>query len=367
MQLDLFGIFGAGLLTYLTPCVLPVIPIYLSALLGGDLRNASALGRGQLVGRALLFALGFLLVFTALGLGASSLGAALVEHKAAVQAFGAALILVFALKFLGLVRIPLLDRVVRGDDRRMSTRFTGVNAVLMGVVFAAGWSPCVGPVLGTVLTYTASNTSDPLTGAGWLFTYGLGFALPLVVTAAFAEAGVRALRRVQPWLPRIERGIGVALLVVAGSMVWDLAPALRADEPVMLASARPAVLELHSSNCPICKRMQPLVDRIEERCDGGIDFVKKDVSLAENRALVSQHRVVGVPTYVFLDARGDEVARLVGQQTESALLQAVSVARGEQCPGVGPVPEGPLALPEAPVACGLGPGVVEEGGACGDP
>lgn len=375
MQLDLFGIFGAGVLTYLTPCVLPVIPIYLSALLGGDLRNASSTGRGQLIGRALLFAVGFLSVFTLLGLGASGLGAVLVEHKVAMQAFGAGLILVFAAKFLGLVRIPLLDRVVKGDDRRLSTRFGGVNAVLMGVVFAAGWSPCVGPVLGSILTYTASNASDPLTGAGWLFTYGLGFALPLVVTAAFAEAGVRALRRIQPHLPRIEKAIGVALVVVAGSMVWDVAPLIGAGTTEALvpsASARPVMLELHSSDCTICKRMQPLVERIEERCDGGVDFVKKDVSQAENRGLVERHRVLGVPTFVFLNAEGQEVARLVGQQTEEALLQALSVARGQQCPGVGPVPDGSEQAPEvpaAPVTCGVGPEVATDaGGECtGEP
>lgn len=373
MQLDLFGIFGAGVLTYLTPCVLPVIPIYLSALLGGDIRNASTTGRGQLVGRALLFALGFLLVFTVLGLGASGIGAALIEHKVAVQAFGAALILVFALKFLGLVRIPMLDRVVKGDDRRLSTRFGGVNAVLMGIVFAAGWSPCVGPVLGTILTYTASNTSDPLVGAGWLFTYGLGFAVPLVITAAFAEAGVRALRRVQPYLPRIEKAIGVALLVVAGSMMWDVAPLIggqSSEAPVTEVHARPVMLELHSSNCTICKRMAPVVQRIEERCDGGVDFVKKDVSLDENRGLVERHRVLGVPTFVFLDDKGEEVARLVGQQTEQALLQALSVARGQQCPGVGPVPGAgesrPDGVPSVPaVTCGVGPeDGADSGGEC---
>lgn len=338
MQFDLLGIFGAGMLTYVTPCVLPVIPIYLAALLGGDLRSVSTTGRGQLMGRALLFAVGFLSVFTLMGLGASGIGAVLVEYKAATQAAGAVLILVFALKFLGVIKIPLLDRVVRGDDRKLTTRFTGVNAVLMGVVFAAGWSPCIGPVLGSILTYTATNTSDPLVGAGWLFTYGLGFAVPLLITAAFAEAGVRMLRKVQPYLPRIEKAIGVALLVVAGSMLWDAAPMLGAQRALVLADARPVMLELYAKDCPICKEMSPVVDHLTEQCDGGVAVIKKDISQAENRGLVGQHRVLGVPTFVFLDAEGTEVARLVGRQSEDALRQALSVLRGEECAGVGPIP-----------------------------
>lgn len=351
MVLSLAGIFAAGLLTFVTPCVLPLIPIYLSAMVGGDVRQLDVSGRGQLLARASLFALGFIAVFTLLGLTASSVSAALGEHRALVEGAGALLILLFGLKFLGVVRLPWLDRIARSDESRLKTRFAWVNAVLMGVVFAAGWSPCVGPVLGSVLSYTASKTSDPLLGAGYLATYGLGFALPLVVTAAFAELGIRLLRRIHPHLARIERAIGVLLVIVSGSLLWDLgrsaeptsgaaslASEARAAAPDGPAST-PLMMEFYSADCPICRAMKPVVDEITEECHGkGVNIVAYDLSKPELRHVATEYRLVGVPTFVFVDTTGAEVARLVGHQTKQALKQAIAAVRGEACPGVGPLP-----------------------------
>ncbi len=361
MDLSLLGIFGAGIATFVTPCVLPLIPIYLSALVGGDLKDASIRGRGQLVLRAFLFSVGFVTVFTILGLGASFLGAALVRYKVLLQGAGALLILVFGLKFLGLVKIPFLDRVVKADDTRMQTRFGALNALVMGVVFAAGWTPCVGPVLGSVLTYTASATSSPWTGAGYLAIYGLGFALPLLVTALFAEAGMRLMDRIKPHLSTIERVIGALLVVVALGMVWDMAKDAAVDESQALTAREfttskagkrlPAMVELYAKNCPICKGMKPIVEEIVSECHGNKVLVRAvDVSHGRNRALAKRYRLVGVPTFLFLDRDGNEVARLVGKQSRQSLRQALSALRGETCPGVGPLPQDerdrPLAFPK---------------------
>jgi cytochrome c-type biogenesis protein len=355
---DLLAVFGAGLLSFATPCVLPVIPIYLAALVGGDLRSLDG-GRFRLLRRALLFSLGFIGVFTVMGLGASSFGAFLSEHRVAVQLVGALLVLVFALKFLGVVRIPALDRVVKADDRKVLTRFTGVNALLMGVVFAAGWSPCVGPVLGSVLTFTASTATHPVAGAGYLAAYGFGFALPLLVTAAFAEAGTRMLRRLGPQLPRIERGIGVLMLAVAAFLAHGAVremggpaadPAGRgiedpADSAEAEGEALPRMVELYTADCPICRRMKPLMADLVEQCDRrGVRVEAIDVSSPGNRHLAARHRVVGVPTFLFIDEFGQEAARLVGEQTESTLKQGLAALRGEECPGLGRLPEGPATL-----------------------
>jgi cytochrome c-type biogenesis protein len=274
----------------------------------------------------------------------------------------------------------------------------------MGVVFAAGWSPCVGPVLGSVLTYTASTTASPALGGLYLGVYGLGFALPLMLIAAFAEAGLRALGRIKPHLPRIEKATGVLLLLVAGLLVHDAAtgwddatrpaaveaepaqtlPAntspeqaalLTAADPVPGAAgaseqatrAMPLMVELYAEDCPICQRMKPLVEGLIRQCDQKKVRVRTvDVSKAENRHFVREYRVVGVPTFLFLDEHGEEVARLVGAQTEETLTQALAALRGEECPGLGRLPAGPgdhtatdeIAMPqqgdEAPAACGAG-------------
>jgi cytochrome c-type biogenesis protein len=360
MPLDLLGIFGAGLATFLTPCVLPLVPIYLSALVGGNLEDARAGRRGTLVARAALFALGFIAVFTLLGLTASSLGAALTRHKHLVSGVGAAIILVFGLKFLGVIRIPWLDRTLKADDTRVQSRFGSLNAVVMGVVFAAGWTPCVGPVLGSVLTYAATATSNPWTGAGYLAIYGLGFAVPLLLTATFAEAGLRVLHRIKPYLGRIERVVGVLLVVVAVSMAADAyrgatTPGVAVDWATKTTTARsgkrlPAMVEVYADNCKICRNMKPIIDRIAHQCHEKKVLVRTvNLSQIRNQGLARKYRLVGVPTFLFLDRDGHEVARLVGRQSEQGLKQALSALRGESCPGIGPLPDArrdaPLGLP----------------------
>lgn len=347
MDLGLFGIFTAGVLTFVTPCVLPLIPIYLSALIGGDIRQVGSAARGQLVARALLFSLGFVGVFTLLGLTASSIGGLLFQYKGLLSGAGALLVLVFGLKFLGLIRIPFFERIVRVDDSKIQTRFGGLNALIMGVVFAAGWSPCVGPVLGSVLTYTAAKTTEALVGGMYLAVYGLGFALPLLLTALFAEAGVRMLKRINPYLPKIERAIGILLVMVAVSMLADLAYTARepadgvsqAEKADLLLDEDPVMVEFYSANCSICERMAPVVDAIVKQCDGRQVRVRKiDVSMAGNRRYVETYRLVGVPTFLFLNTKGEEIARLVGEQTEKTLKQALSALRGKPCPGLASLP-----------------------------
>lgn len=364
MNLDLFGVFGAGVLTFATPCVLPLVPIYLAALAGGGLGPGGAIGagRGRVLWRAALFSLGFLAVFTLLGLTATSAGAFLAGHRAALQLVGAILILVFGLKLLGVISLPFLDRMLRLDEGRWRTRFGALNAVLMGVVFAVGWSPCVGPVLGSVLTYTASQTADPWVGAGYLATYGLGFAVPLLAVAALAEAGTRLLRRLGPHLGRIEKALGALMAAFAVALFVDLAPQLGSagDPPASAPLARdadgrplPTMLALVSSHCPVCEEMRPMLQRIADLCDGRRVGIRVfDVAAEEHRDLAHDFRLVGVPTFVFLDRQGEEVARLVGRQSEQALKQELSLLRGERCPGIGALPDRTAPAGEGPPAAG---------------
>lgn len=347
MAFSVLTVFGAGILTFFTPCVLPLIPVYLAALTGGNITAMNEQSRGQLIFRAVIFSLGFILVFTLMGFGASSIGAFLSDQKTLMQGIGALLILVFALKFLGLLNIPFMDRIIKADDRRVQTRFGSVNAFIMGIVFAAGWSPCVGPVLGSVLTYTASTTSDPATGGLYLSLYGVGFALPLLVTAAFAEMGMTLIRKISTYLPTIEKSIGVVLIFIAGMLVVDIAKAHvpqtnsgqdsseSKENEEFHQTDLPTMVELYKEDCPICQKMKPVVKRIKNQCDKkGVQIRTIDISTPENRHFVKQYRLIGVPTFVFLDEFEMEVARLVGEQTEMSLKQTISVLRGEPCPGV---------------------------------
>lgn len=221
MDLAVTTIFVSGLLTFASPCVLPLIPIYLSVLIGGSIDEVEGGGsRFKLLLNGAFFVLGFLIVFTLAGLTASAMGRFLVTNRLLFQQLGGLAVFFFGLKFLGLVKMELLDREKRfhlGPKGRMGP----LSAMLIGLTFAFGWTPCIGPILGSILTFTAVSTDNMATGALYLLVYGLGIGLPLLLVALFAQQGVSILRRVQRFIPKLEKATGAVLVAIAVLMVTD--------------------------------------------------------------------------------------------------------------------------------------------------
>lgn len=201
---------AAGVLSFLSPCVLPLVPSYL-AYLGGDTGR-----QGPVIRNSLLFVLGFSLVFISLGASASLLGALVLENRSWLMRLGGLLVIAFGLMLFGLVRIPFLYRTARPGYPRNGS--TPVGALLMGMSFAIGWTPCIGPVLGAILTL-AGASGTLATGAGLLAVYAAGLAIPFLLASlglgAFSKFAAR-FRRFIPWVERVSGGI----LVVAGLLMF---------------------------------------------------------------------------------------------------------------------------------------------------
>ncbi|MEO7092395.1 MAG: cytochrome c biogenesis protein CcdA, partial [Polyangiales bacterium] len=207
------GLFAAGVLTFASPCILPIVPVYLSLLAGASvdaLKDGER--RGKLVASAVAFCAGLSVVFIALGLGATAAGRLLVEHRTLMLRVGGIAVVLFGLRAVGLLRIGFLDRDARPALARVRTGGV-LRAFVFGAAFAFGWSPCIGPVLATVLTYTASATSRPWVGGVYLGVYAAGLSLPLVVVAALAPLALRWLGRVRAAIPRLEKLTGVAMIL----------------------------------------------------------------------------------------------------------------------------------------------------------
>lgn len=192
--------FAAGLLSFLSPCVLPLVPSYLGVLGGG---------RSPL-GRAVLFVLGFGLVFIALGATASYLGSLLAPHKIVLGRAGAVLIILFGVFMLG-----LRPRFLMLDSRRLQSA-EQYGALALGAAFAFGWSPCLGPILGSILSLAATNASLPQ-GVGLLSAYTLGLALPFLAAAlAWRRLNLKAVTRLSP----IFEKVGGVILIVVGVLIF---------------------------------------------------------------------------------------------------------------------------------------------------
>lgn len=211
-----FGLaFLAGLISFLSPCVLPVVPGYLTFVSGmtlDELRDGDVgRARSRAVLHALLFGAGFGLVFMSLGAAATAAGQLLTRWLPLLTRLGGALIVLFGLYMAGVVRLPGLAR-----ERRvhLASRPGGwLGSVAVGIAFGAGWTPCIGPVLASILLY-AGLEQTVLEGTLLLGTYGLGLAVPFVGSAVALNwflAGSTHLRR---WLPWVERGAGIVLIVL---------------------------------------------------------------------------------------------------------------------------------------------------------
>lgn len=389
MEFSFLGVFAAGLLTFLSPCVLPLIPVYLGILAGSAERGTEPRRFRALLATA-VFVLGFTLVFALMGLSATVIGRVLVHHKLLFQQLGGILVMLLGLRFMGYLNLPFLEGASAGGMARIKTRFHYVNVFLLGLFFAFAWTPCIGSVLGAVLTFTSLKSTDPLVGMGYLSAYSMGFAVPLLIIAAVAGPALTALKKARRFIPVFEKTTGILMVVVGLLLTTDqfglidrmltgqpspaaldaIAPRLdesskaaatagadtahdtpAADPFAPAASSdscgaagatqcdtaqepgRPAMLKFFSPNCPVCRQMIPTVNLLRHECSShNVEFRELDVSTPEGRILARTYGIRGIPVFVFVDATGEEVSRLVGYQPLSALEQAMSVLTGEACP-----------------------------------
>lgn len=206
--------FTAGILSFLSPCVLPLVPSYVTFVTGLSLEDVSRARRVALV-HSLLFVCGFTAIFVALGAGATALGVVLAAYRDWISRIGGVLLVIFGLILLDVVRIPALSR-----DRRiyLADKPVGyLGSVLVGLAFGAGWTPCIGPVLGGILSL-ASATGSVWRGVALLLAYSAGLAVPFLLAALAIDKFLALFARIRRGLLWVSR-ISGALLIVVGVLL----------------------------------------------------------------------------------------------------------------------------------------------------
>ncbi|EAP75540.1 MULTISPECIES: cytochrome c biogenesis CcdA family protein [Roseovarius] len=224
-DVSILGAMLGGLLVFFSPCVLPIVPFYLSYMAGASMAEISADGRlapglrRRAVLASVMFSLGIITVFVLLGAAAYGLSQTFRGLQTEFRIFAAIVVALMGLHFLGVIRIGFLNRMVQleaGDTSNMSV----LGAYVVGLAFAAGWTPCVGGVL-TAVVFTASTEETALRGLILLITFGIGMTAPFVVAALFIGPFLRFAARFRRHLPKVEKAMGLLLLVFAALIATD--------------------------------------------------------------------------------------------------------------------------------------------------
>ncbi|NLY77060.1 MAG: cytochrome c biogenesis protein CcdA [Tissierellia bacterium] len=208
--------FGAGLLSFFTPCILPMIPAYIMYMTGSTMEDEMSKRRLKVLTRTFGFVIGFTIIFIIMGTSASFIGRIFIRHKDLFSKISGILIILFGLNLMGILKLNII-----GINRKVSapknvTRW--FSSILMGMAFAAGWTPCFGPILASILIY-ASTSNTLFQGVFLLFIYSIGMAIPFILTALFINlfsGFLERTERVINYLPKIS-GL---IMVIFGLLVF---------------------------------------------------------------------------------------------------------------------------------------------------
>ena len=378
MTLSYFGVFGAGVLTFLSPCVLPLIPILAASFVLSDIHDRWARFKSTL-----WFTAGFTLVFVLMGLSLSWISSVLGPLKPVLLMISGCVLAIFGLHLSGaLEAFSWTNRLSAGLRNLLSgskhipdfSRYfpRGLHGFLFGAMFGLSWTPCVGPVLGGVLTYVASQERSAYESALFLLCFALGIALPLVIVSVAAEKIRPHLAWLKKHLRKVEYVTGVGLLffgvylmnqgrlsvpdhVAASGQVLATDPVGNQYDLSKPVANTVRMVFFYSETCPICRAMERYLPEFEKTCTSDrFQFIRVNVNLPANLVAASRFSIRAVPTVAVISPKGTEVARLIGYQTQSRLENAAETSTAFLCQNRVPVDPvlTPLAVPAATPSSG---------------
>ena len=219
-NITLITAFIAGAVSFLSPCVLPVLPTYTAFLAGTNTTSTTIMSnRWVFILNVLCFLSGFTLVFVLMGATASYFGQVFLDYQEVIRQTGAVFMVIMGGHLLGIFRAAVLQREYRP---LLDTTLGGpIGAFVLGVAFTAGWTPCIGPILSSILVY-ASATATLGQGALLLFVYAMGFCVPFLIVALLLNKYLYKVKRFYKWLPFVQQASGVVLIVAGIIIYFDL-------------------------------------------------------------------------------------------------------------------------------------------------
>jgi len=214
--------FLAGLISFISPCVLPLIPAYISYIVGTTFNEIKTKSKLLVLKNSLLFVFGFSLVFIILGAGATTLGTALINNLNIFTKVMGTFIIIFGFVMAEIIRIPFLERNINFLNSNIKGGF--LSPLLLGLAFGFGWTPCIGPILGSILAFAALEDTIEK-GILLLTTYSLGLSIPFIISALMVNQFLKVSKILQKYIVRIKKISGYILmftgiLIITGKLQW---------------------------------------------------------------------------------------------------------------------------------------------------
>ncbi|MNJ96749.1 thiol:disulfide interchange protein precursor [compost metagenome] len=360
MEMSFLGVFGAGLLTFFSPCVLPMVPI-----IAANYLMAGSASRFARIQSTVLFSLGFIFTFTLMGLSLPFVSDFLGSAKVPLLLASAVVIFLYGLKMSGLAFqnadssrfLAWLNRSAYIPDFKKYVP-RSLHGFLFGATFGLAWTPCVGPILGGVLTYVATKDRSLFESVSLMGSFALGIVLPFLALAIGGDLVQGQLNKLKKFLPRIEVATGYGLMIVAGLILtqMNLPSTVTSDEEhdkihfstphgvtslEKLPMTTSKLLFFHTDTCPVCHQMEAFLPSIEKECTSpDFQVVRINVALPENQEIATKFKVRAVPTLSLISPTGEEIAHTVGYQSEMNLRKAIDALPKTSCQNaaVNPLP-----------------------------
>lgn len=211
-------VFAAGLLSFFSPCILPLIPAYIMYIAGVSAEDEMKFNRKKVIIRTVSFILGFTSIFLIMGASATAVGRIFIRNRELFSKISAFIIIFFGLNLMGIIKVSKLNRVIKLKSPKNVNNIVG--AYFMGVAFAAGWTPCFGPVLASILFYASSSVTMSK-GISMLAIYSFGMAVPFFLTALFFTKASSLIERTEKYSPIIVKISGVIMLIFGLLIYFD--------------------------------------------------------------------------------------------------------------------------------------------------
>lgn len=220
-NISIWLVFAEGLLSFLSPCILPLLPVYFSFLAGAtvnDIEN-NTINKSNFIKNSLGFVLGLSIIFVILGAGASFAGKIFFVYKDLIRQIGSIFVFIFGLHQTGLIKLRVLNYEKRFNFKEKSTSF--INSFLLGVLFSFGWTPCIGPILGSVL-FLAGNSGTMASGMALLFIYSLGMTIPFLLSTFAVGFFMKSYQKLYKYFNIVKIISGIILMIAGVLMYFNL-------------------------------------------------------------------------------------------------------------------------------------------------